>query len=447
MSEKTELEDIDAPIELKQSKIAANFTRVGVSKRGLQVGALVATAVIGVIAFGIMNAGPGGNSASAMGDDSNTEMAGQTLAPKIGSLKPVNADAPSSPDEDPQHLTVRGDGDQPATAVGSGPNAQAQQSPAEQHKLWLEKKRYERIEGRILAADLALTADMAKGQASMGMGGGGMRPADADADPIARIAGMRAAAQNAIGNSAAGTPQYPQPGMVPAAMQMAAGTDPNVAAQMRNKEFLKEAAEAGYLPETVRPRMGQHELSAGSIIPALMLTGINSDLPGVITAQVRQTVYDTFDEGVRIIPQGARIVGRYLSQVASGQERVLVAWDELIMPNGNRINLRGMSGADGLGQAGLNDKVDNHFFRTWGSALMVSLLGVGVQLSQPQNSSYNTAPTTAQQSAAAAADSLNQAGSKVLEKNLNLSPTLVIRPGYVFNIIVNKSVVFPAYKD
>lgn len=446
MSEKTELEDIDAPIELKQSKIAANFTRVGVSKRGLQVGALVATAAIGMIAVGIMNAGPGGNSGSGLGDDSNTEMAGQTLAPKIGALKPVNAESPSP--DDPQHLTVRGNGDQPATAVGGGPNAQAQQSPAEQHKLWLEKKRYERIEGRILAADLALTADIAKGQAGMGMGGAGMRPAaDTDADPVARIANMRAAAQNAIGNPAAGTPQYPQPGMAPAAMQMAAGTDPNVAAQMRNKEFLKEAAEAGYLPETVRSRMGQHELSAGSIIPALMLTGINSDLPGVITAQVRQTVYDTFDEGVRIIPQGARVVGRYSSQVASGQERVLVAWDELIMPNGNRINLRGMSGADGLGQAGFGDQVNTHFWRTWSSSLLVSLLGVGVQLSQPQNSSYNTSPTTAQQAAGAAANSLNQVGSKALDKNLNLSPTLVIRPGYAFNIIVNKSVVFPAYKD
>lgn len=447
MSEKTELEDIDAPIELKQSKIASGFNRVGVSKRGLQVGALVATAAIGMIAFGIMNAGPGGNSASATGDDSNTEMAGQTLAPKIGALKPVNDETPPSPDEDPQHLTVRGSSDQPATAAGGGPIAQGQQSPAEQHKLWLEKKRYERIEGRILAADLALTADMAKGQASMGMGGGGMRPADADADPIARIAGMRAAAQSAIGNPAAGTPQYPLPGMAPAAMQMASGTDPNVAAQMRNKEFLKEAAEAGYLPESVRPRMGQHELSAGSIIPAVMLTGINSDLPGVITAQVRQTVYDTFDEGVRIIPQGARIVGRYSSQVASGQERVLVAWDEMIMPNGNRINLRGMSGGDGLGQAGFSDQVNTHFWRTWSSSLLVSLLGVGVQLSQPQNSSYNTSPTTAQQAAGAAANSLNQVGSKALDKNLNLSPTLVIRPGYAFNIVVNKSVVFPAYKD
>lgn len=448
------IDDIDRPIELKQTKIASAIGRVGVSGKGLKIGAAVAVAVVAVIGFGITQSGPSKEKAMADAASNTTDMPGQNQPYSVvKALAEADAKrAMEAPEELPPPpaegggLQVRGAEQQ---LGGAGPSTQGMQTPAEQHKLWLEKKRYERIEGRILAADLALTADLSKGNPTSGIrlaGAGGEGDA---ADPMARLAGIRSAALNGV--QPAQAPAIPAlSGLLggaanPANLQL--GGDPNVTAQERNREFLKEASESGYLTEMVRKRMGGHELAAGSIIPALMLTGINSDLPGVITAQVRQTIYDTFDESTRIIPQGSRLVGRYSSQVASGQERVLVAWDELIFPNGNRINLRGMSGVDGLGQAGFNDKVDNHFFRTWGSTLMVSLLSVGVQLSQPQNSSYSSAPTAASQSAAAAADSLNQAGSKVLEKNLNISPTLRIRPGYVFNIIVNKSVLLPAYRD
>lgn len=447
------VDDIDRPIELKQTKIASAIGRVGVSGKGLKIGAAVAAAVVAVIGFGITQSGPSKEKTMTDAASNTTDMPGQNQPYSVvKALAEADAKrATEAPEELPTApegggLQVRGEQSQPG-GMNAGPSAQGMQTPAEQHKLWLEKKRYERVEGRILAADMALTADLAKGNPTSGIrlaGGDG----DA-ADPLARLAGIRSAAMNGIQPQQA--PSIPSlAGLLggaanPANLQL--GGDPNVAAQERNREFMKEAGESGYLPEMVKKRMGGHELAAGSIIPAVMLTGINSDLPGVITAQVRQTVYDTFDESARIIPQGSRLVGRYSSQVASGQERVLVAWDELIFPNGNRINLRGMSGVDGLGQAGFNDKVDNHFFRTWGSALMVSLLGVGVQLSQPQNSSYSSAPTAASQSAAAAADSLNQAGSKVLEKNLNISPTLRIRPGYPFNIIVSKSVLMPAYRD
>lgn len=447
------IDDIDRPIELKQTKIASAIGRVGVSGKGLKIGAMVAAAVVAVIGFGITQSGPSKEKAQAEASNT-TDMPGQNQSYSVvKSLAEADAKrAMESPEELPPPpegggLQVRG---AEQHLGGGGPSAQGMQTPAEQHKLWLEKKRYERIEGRILAADMALTADLSKGNPGGGMRfGGGGGEGDA-ADPLARLAGIRTAAMNGIQpGQAQATPSLS--GLLgggavnPANLQL--GGDPTVAAQERNREFLKEAGESGYLPEMVKKRIGGHELAAGSIIPAVMLTGINSDLPGVITAQVRQTVYDTFDESTRIVPQGSRLVGRYSSQVASGQERVLVAWDELIFPNGNRINLRGMSGVDGVGQAGFHDKVDNHFFRTWGSAFMVSLLGVGAQLSQPQNAPYSAAPTAASQSAAAAANSLNEAGTKVLEKNMNISPTLQIRPGYVFNIIVNKSVLLPAYRD
>lgn len=449
------IEDIDRPIELKQTKIASAISRVGVSGKGLKIGALVASAVVVLIGFGITQSGPSTDSGLTDAAANTTDMPGQNQPYSVTKAM-AEADAKRAmevaeelpPAPEGGGLQVRGMEQQPG-GMNAGPTAQGMQTPAEQHKLWLEKKKYERIEGRILAADLALTADLSKGNPSGGIRIGGAGEGDA-ADPLARLAGIRSAAMNGVQPQQVPTIP-PLAGLLgggavnPASLQL--GGDPNVAAQERNRDFMKEAGESGYLPEMVKKRMGGHELAAGSIIPAVMLTAINSDLPGVITAQVRQTVYDTFDESTRIIPQGSRLVGRYSSQVASGQERVLVAWDELIFPNGNRINLRGMSGVDGQGQAGFHDKVNNHFFRTWGSALMVSLLGVGVQLSQPQNANYSTAPSAASQSAAAAANSLNEAGSKVLEKNMNISPTLQIRPGYVFNIIVNKSVLMPAYRD
>jgi len=449
------VDDIDAPVAIKSTSA---INRVGVSAKGLGIAALIGTALVFVVGIGIMNAGPSGINQSSSKSTDALDMPGQSQAVNVAKIAAeVEARRQAEQAQDASSsdggLQVRGQGQTPATAtISGGPNAQAQMSPREQHETWLEKKKYERIQGKILAADAALTADLAK-NGGVSSGGGGIRPVvsgeDMNTNPLARLAGIRNAAH---ANAAAGqVPAMLATGANPAAGSqaglLATGGDPNVAAQLRNREFLKEAAEAGYLPETVKPRMGRHELAAGSIIPAVMLTGINSDLPGIITAQVRQSIYDTFDESTLIVPQGTRIIGRYSSQVAYGQDRVLVAWDEMIMPNGNRVNLRGMSGADGLGQAGFNDQVDRHFFRIWGSALMVSMLGVGVQLSQPQNSSVNNSPSASQQAAGAAANSLNQAGSKVLEKNMNISPTLTIRPGYTFNVIVNKSVVLPAYRD
>lgn len=218
--------------------------------------------------------------------------------------------------------------------------------------------------------------------------------------------------------------------------------------QGENKAFIKEQSkeQTGYLVDTVHPAAGQHEIIAGSVIPAVMLTGIDSDLPGTISAQVRQTVYDSLNPDIILIPQGAHLVGQYSSGVQYGQNRVLVAWSQLIFPNGSTIDLRGMSGTDGEGQAGFNDQVDNHFLRIFGSAFMLSMLGVGAQLSQPQNSSILMAPTVGQQAAGAMAQELNIVGTNLMNKNLSIQPTLQIRPGYAFNVLVNKTMIMPSYE-
>jgi type IV secretory pathway VirB10-like protein len=225
-----------------------------------------------------------------------------------------------------------------------------------------------------------------------------------------------------------------------------AGLDPAVAAQARNKAFMKEAADNGYLPELLKHQMGEFELTAGSVIPAVMLSGINSDLPGTIVAQTRQTVYATNEPDAVVIPQGSRLIGRYSADVAYGQSRVLAAWDELILPNGSRISLRGMSAADGQGQSGIEDQVDNHFWKTWSSALLVSFFGVAAQQSQPQNQGAFNTPSGSAQASAAAMNSLSDVSSKILQKNLNISPTLQIRPGMAFNVMVNRSIILPTYR-
>lgn len=354
------------------------------------------------------------------------------------------------------------DGAQGAAGVGGGASPP---SPAEAHRLWLQKRKYERIQGQIMASDSAETADINKGGAtlaarsalgSMPSSGGEGEGWVAGVNQKLSAANGRAASARAsataetmrMANSPPGVASASgNPGYLPAALAAGGttGLDPAVAAQARNKAFMKEAADNGYLPEMLKPNMGEFELTAGSVIPAVMLSGINSDLPGTIVAQTRQTVYATNDPDAVVIPQGARLIGRYSADVAYGQSRVLAAWDELILPNGSRISLRGMSAADGQGQSGIEDQVNNHFWRTWSSALLVSFLGVAAQQSQPQNQGAFNTPSGSAQAAAAAMNSLSDVSSKILQKSLNISPTLQVRPGMAFNVMVNRSIILPAY--
>ncbi len=151
-----------------------------------------------------------------------------------------------------------------------------------------------------------------------------------------------------------------------------AGMMGEAGAQSGNQGFLdaqQNKDDNGYLLAAVQPKASNHELFAGSVIPAVLQTGIDSDLPGTITGMVRQTVYDSLNPSVVLIPQGTKVIGLYSSAVAYGQSRVLVAWNRLIFPNGAMIDLKGMSGADGQGESGVSDQVDNHYGRIFGSAI------------------------------------------------------------------------------
>ncbi|MDN4572042.1 conjugal transfer protein TrbI [Pandoraea cepalis] len=180
-----------------------------------------------------------------------------------------------------------------------------------------------------------------------------------------------------------------------------------------------------------------YELKAGSVIPAAMISGLNSDLPGQIIAQVRETVWDSRSGRYILIPQGAKLIGMYDAHVAYGQERALVVWSRIIFPDGSSYNLRGMPGADQAGYAGFYDTVDNHYVKVFGSALAIAVLGAGIQLTQPSNgNSANQTPSVSQTLGASLGQQLGQTGMTITQKNLNIQPTLKVAPGYRFNVMI-----------
>ena len=185
-------------------------------------------------------------------------------------------------------------------------------------------------------------------------------------------------------------------------------------------------------------------IQAGTVIPAALITAIRSDLPGQITAQVTETIYDSPTGRVRLVPQGARLIGTYDSQVAFGQSRVLLVWTRLIMPNGRSIVLEKLQGADGSGYSGLEDEVDNHWKELLGAAALSTLLGVGVELGSGADGGNNL--DIIQALRLSAANSLNQAGQQVVRRNLNIQPTLTIRPGFPVTVIVNRDLVLEPYR-
>lgn len=226
----------------------------------------------------------------------------------------------------------------------------------------------------------------------------------------------------------------------------AAGTrDPN--GQNEKANFLSQPPTASdYLPNTREQAASPFEIRAGTVIPAVMVGGVDSDLPGQILGQVRENVYDTATGRYLLIPQGAKLIGTYDNRVTYGQSRVLVVWNRIIFPDGSSLDINGMPGADQGGYAGFYDEVDNHYIRIFGSALLLSLFSAGIQLSQPQpNVNSNNAYSSQQVIAGAIGQQLGNAGLSFIQRGMNLAPTLKIRPGYLFNVMVTKDIVLPVY--
>lgn len=219
--------------------------------------------------------------------------------------------------------------------------------------------------------------------------------------------------------------------------------DPN--SQTSKEDFFnQDIKDLGYLPNQIVPQLSLYELKRGSVIPATLITGLSSDLPGRITAQVSQDVYDSATGYRLLIPQGAKLFGRYDSKVSFGQERVLVVWTDLIFPNGATLQIGGMAGTDAEGYGGFKDKVDRHLWRTFGSAALVALIGTGIDMSMPESSTLATQDTASDAARRNFAESFGRVAEQTISKNLNVQPTIEIRPGYKFNVLVDQDIIFPS---
>jgi type IV secretory pathway VirB10-like protein len=228
--------------------------------------------------------------------------------------------------------------------------------------------------------------------------------------------------------------------------QTGGGYDPQNE-QARKQAFIEQTPGRpvdNYLKSTRTPPLGKYEVKMGWDIPAILEQGINSDLPGEVKALVRSNVYDTATGKYLLIPQGSRLVGIYDSQITYAQNRLQVIWTRIIYPDGSSINLDGMVGQDIQGMAGFHDKVDNHYNRLIGSALLTSAFAAGIELSQRQNSSLLTTPTAGQTASAAVGQQLGELGSEMTRKNLSIPPTIKVSVGYRFNVRVNRDILFDA---
>lgn len=225
----------------------------------------------------------------------------------------------------------------------------------------------------------------------------------------------------------------------PALAPISATTDPN--RQERKEAFLGADVDPEiYNPHRIQTPVSPYQIMAGTIIPASLVTGLNSDLPGQVIAQVTENVFDTPTGEHLLVPQGSRLIGRYDSVIAFGQSRALVAWNRIIMPDGTSMTLENLPGADLRGFAGLEDRVNNHTFQLFQAAILSSILSLASELGRDTNDSdlLEALRDGGQRT-------INQAGQQIVSRQLNVQPTITVRPGHRLRVIVNKDLILQPY--
>jgi type IV secretion system protein VirB10 len=243
-----------------------------------------------------------------------------------------------------------------------------------------------------------------------------------------------AASSTAAAQSAAAGPSGPTP----------ANSSSDLTSQDHKLAFLNGSIDRRTTsPDRVQPPASPYVLQAGAVIPASLITGLRSDLPGQVTAQVTEDVYDSPTGKTLLIPQGSRLVGQYDAQIAFGQSRALLVWNRLIMPNGKSIVLERQPGADTEGYAGLEDEVDNHWGMLFKAAVLSTVLSVGSEAGMSGNNNGSLAEAIQQ----GMSQSINQTGQQVVSRSLNIQPTITIRPGFPVRVLVTHDLVLEPYRQ
>ena len=283
-----------------------------------------------------------------------------------------------------------------------------------------------------------------------------------------RVAGLRdaeEAARSAVIFRSSRTAQaVPAAPAVPASPESASGaqpfnpmlpassaTQPADPTAVQNRQDQKQAFAtnpgdaATRNPANLQMPASPYQVMAGTVIPAALVTGINSDLPGQVIANVTEAVYDTATGRYLLIPQGSRLIGRYDSQVAFGQRRVLLVWTRLILPDTSSIALDRLPGIDPAGYAGLEDGVDWHWDQILAGASLSTLLGVSSELATSNSGTRNNGSIVIA-TRNSAQDSANQVGQEITRRELSVQPTLTIRPGFQMRVMVNKDLILRPYQ-
>ena len=212
--------------------------------------------------------------------------------------------------------------------------------------------------------------------------------------------------------------------------------------QTRKLSFLKAGPEKDiYNPHRLEKPASPYQLMAGTIIAASLVSGLNSDLPGLVIAQVTENVFDSIAGQHLLVPQGSRLIGKYDNVVAFGQERALVVWQRIILPDGTSVVIDNLPATDTGGYAGLADQVDLHTWKLLGGVALATVLGVGSEL--VFGFSDNDLLKALQQ---ATQSTTNRAGQRLVERNLNVQPTITVRPGWPLRVIVHKDIVLRPYR-
>lgn len=221
-----------------------------------------------------------------------------------------------------------------------------------------------------------------------------------------------------------------------------ASSDQNLKDEKINfaKQAVNENTFSGHM---LIDKISNYQIFAGSVIPGILVTGMNSDLPGTVIGQVSQNVFDSIEGKYLLIPQGSKLIGIYDTKTSYAQTRGHVIWQRLILPNGKSMVLENLAGADQQGYTGFKDKVRSHYARVLWSALLGGAItgGVAAATHVDDEDSFKA------EAGAQAASNISNATNNIVNKNLNIAPTVIIQPGYKFNIIVDKDLLLEPYEE
>lgn len=383
------------------------------------IAALVAIFVIGlIIAFAL-----GGRNTAAVKKDDD------------GAIQPANPDLTKLPKNygDTARPDLSGPGTAALPPAGTDPNATAK--PLDQTGRPVGQQRYRSTpqltpaQQRAAAArDLAIRQEMAARSGSIMFdqqrGGGGSGSSDNTYGGAPAAPSDQASQQTAQGGSSSDEPGRQN-------------------LQSRKEQFIQSARiDQDYLRAGLQAPVSRYEVKAGTIIPAALVTALNSDLPGEVIATVTENVYDHVTGRYVLIPQGTRLFGKYDSHVAYAQRRALVVWNRIIYPNGTSINIGGMIGSDATGAAGLSDRVNGHFGSLLKGVFLSTAIAVGGAAADRSGTQNNQLVTAG---GGAVSQEASRTGQRFVERELDRQPTISIRPGYRLRVIVDKDMVLVPY--